>query len=115
MATPLFIIKIVFDYFGIPYEIRDTKSRKREIVQARQLAMYHLRKQTKLSLSQIGKMFGKGHCDVIHSIKTVNNLSETDRCYRQDLNAISRRIELRLFEDTPTNEWICKYYQTENV
>ena len=113
--TTLTIIKTVFDYFNVPIEIRDTKSRKREIVQSRQIAMYYLKNRTKLSLSAIGSMFLKDHATVIHSIKQVNNLSETDKCYRQDLKAIAKRIELRLFDEAPTNEWICKFYDTDKV
>ena len=115
MATPLFIIKIVFDYFGIPYETRDKKCRQRELVSARQISMFYLKQNTKLSLAQIGSMFRKDHATVVYAIKTVNNLAQVDRDYRQDLKAIGKSIELRIFEEAPTNEWICKYYQTENV
>jgi len=115
MATPLFIIKIVFDYFGIPYETRDRKDRHRELVSARQISMFYLKQNTKLSLAQIGAMFRKDHATVLHSIKTVNNLADTDKCYRQDLKAIAKKIELRLFEETPINEWICRFYDTDKV
>ena len=53
-----YIQKVVCDYFDIPVEIMKSKTRKREIVQARQLAMYFSKQLTKSSLAHIGKHCG---------------------------------------------------------
>lgn len=67
-----------------------TKSRKRNIVQARQLSMYFSKKYTKASLVTIGEQCGgKDHATVIHALKTVANLLDTDRQFR----AIADKIE----------------------
>lgn len=73
-------------------EIR-LKSRKREIVQPRQIAMYLIKKHTNLSLKQIGSFFGGfDHTTVIHSVQTVEDLIDTDMNYKILLNSAERRI-----------------------
>lgn len=76
MTTPLLIIAIVFDYFGVPLAIRDNKSRKREKILACQFSMYFLREYTQLSLSNVGKLFLKDHATVLHSCQKVQFESE---------------------------------------
>ena len=49
-----YIQKVVCDYFGLSIDIIASKSRKRDVMQARQLAMYFSKKLTKSSLTTIG-------------------------------------------------------------
>ena len=89
-----FIQKIVCDYFGLPVDQINTKTRKREIVQARQLAMYFSKKYTKSSLAIIGLHCGnKDHATVLHACKTVSNLIETDKNFRTFVNEINKKIQ----------------------
>ena len=70
-----YIQKMVCDYFDLPIELLKSKTRKREVVQARQIAMYFAKKMTKSSLANIGMHCGgKDHATVLHACKTVNNL-----------------------------------------
>lgn len=70
-------------FSGISPEKLQEKTRKREIVEARQVAMYLSKRNTNESLSQIGREIGqKDHATVIHACKTVGNLLETDREFR---------------------------------
>lgn len=70
-------------YTGIPIEDFNLKTRKRDIVEARQVAMYLAKARTKESLAKIGLAIGKkDHATVLHAIKTVSNLIETDRAFR---------------------------------
>jgi chromosomal replication initiator protein len=78
-----YIQKVVCDYFDLPIELLKSKTRKREIVQARQISMYFAKKMTKSSLANIGlHCGGKDHATVLHACRTVNNLSETDKHFR---------------------------------
>ncbi|HRZ77820.1 MAG TPA: chromosomal replication initiator protein DnaA, partial [Bacteroidales bacterium] len=78
-----YIQKVVCDYFSLPIDQMNSKTRKREIVQARQLAMYFSKKHTKASLATIGLHCGnKDHATVLHACRTVNNLIETDKQFR---------------------------------
>jgi chromosomal replication initiator protein len=88
-------IKIVCaSEFGIPYRDIDIKTKKREVVQARQVAHFICRNRTKLSLSEIGIRCGqKDHATVLFSYKTVKNLYQTDRNYRDVVNRILLRLD----------------------
>jgi len=90
-----YIQKIVCEYFGLPSEVLQTKTRKREIVQARQIAMYFSKTLTKSSLSTIGSVIGgKDHATVLHACKTVNNLIETDKRFKNQVEDIEKRLKL---------------------
>jgi chromosomal replication initiator protein len=90
-----YIQKVVCDYFGLPLETINSKTRKREIVQARQLAMYFSKKLTKSSLATIGLHCGnKDHATVLHACRTVNNLIETDKQFRNYVEELDKKITL---------------------
>ncbi len=84
----------VCDYFGINSDALLSKTRRREIVQARQIAMYLGRNLTNISLASIGKRIGnKDHATVLHACNTVTNLIETDRSFKQYVTDIERQLE----------------------
>jgi chromosomal replication initiator protein len=88
-----FIQKIVSDYFQLPIELMKSKTRKREVVQARQIAMYFSKSLTKASLASIGAHCGgKDHATVLHACRTVNNLMETDKRFKIYIEEIEKKI-----------------------
>jgi chromosomal replication initiator protein len=88
-----FIKKIVCDFLGVKVDDMQTKSRKQEIVQARQISMFFAKKYTKASLSTIGAEIGnKDHATVLYAHKTVNNLFDTDKVYKTNIMGIEQRI-----------------------
>ena len=90
-----YIQKVVCDYFNIPIETMKSKTRKREIVQCRQLAMFFSKQMTKNSLAMIGKYCGnKDHATVLHACKTVNNLSDTDKRFKGYISDIEKKLTL---------------------
>jgi len=90
-----YIQKVVCDYFDIPIETMKSKTRKREIVQCRQLAMYFSKQMTKSSLAMIGKHCGnKDHATVLHACKTVNNLADTDKQFKGYISDIEKKLTL---------------------
>lgn len=90
-----FIQKIVCDYFGIEVDALQSKTRKREIVQARQIAMYFSKCMTNSSLSTIGAKIGnKDHATVLHACKTINNLIETDKEFKTQIRDIEAQIKV---------------------
>ncbi len=89
------IQKCVAAYFGLTVDEIISKTRKREIVQARQIAMYFCRNFTKASLASIGAQIGrKDHATVLHACKTVEDLMETDKLFRQHVTEIEKRIQI---------------------
>jgi len=90
-----YIQKVVCDYFNLPVDIINSKTRKREIVQARQLAMYFSKKHTKSSLATIGLHCGnKDHATVLHACRTINNLVETDKQFRTYVEELDKKIKI---------------------
>ncbi len=90
-----YIQKVICDYFGLASDAIHSKTRKREIVQARQLAMYFAKKHTKSSLATIGLQCGnKDHATVLHACRTVNNLIETDKQFRIYVEELDKKIKL---------------------
>jgi chromosomal replication initiator protein len=91
-----YIQKVVCDYFELPIEMLKSKTRKREVVQARQIAMYFSKKMTKSSLANIGAHCGgKDHATVLHACRTVNNLSETDKQFRGYLEDLEKKLSIQ--------------------
>ena len=94
--TVEYIQEIVSEYFQLSIEELQSKTRKRHVVQARQLAMFFAKKYTKLSLANIGKSIGKrDHATVLHACKTVDNLNETDKQFRKFLSDLTTKINNR--------------------
>ncbi len=91
-----FIKKTVCEYFNIPLEQLKSKTRKREIVQSRQVAMFFAKSFTKNSLATIGAQIGgKDHATVLHACKTVNNLIETDKRFKRYITDIEKRFKMQ--------------------
>lgn len=90
-----YIQKVVSDYFQMDVSTLQSKTRKRHIVQARQLAMFFAKKFTKASLASIGSQIGKrDHATVLHACKTVDNLSATDKQFRKYVEDLSKKLSL---------------------
>jgi len=91
-----YIQKVVSDYFDLPVEMLKSKTRKREVVQARQISMYFSKRMTKSSLANIGAHCGgKDHATVLHACRTVTNLSETDKQFRGYLEELEKKLTLQ--------------------
>lgn len=90
-----YIQKIVSEYFQMDVETLQSKTRKRHIVQARQLAMFFAKKFTKASLASIGSQIGKrDHATVLHACKTVDNLASTDKQFMKFVEDINKKLTL---------------------
>jgi chromosomal replication initiator protein len=90
-----YIQKVVSDYFQMDIDTLQSKTRKRHIVQARQLAMFFAKKFTKASLASIGSQIGKrDHATVLHACKTVDNLSTTDKQFRKYVEDLTKKLSL---------------------
>ncbi|WP_224490780.1 chromosomal replication initiator protein DnaA [Robertkochia flava] len=88
-----YIQKVISEYFQMDVETLQSKTRKRHIVQARQLAMFFAKKYTKASLASIGSQIGKrDHATVLHACKTVDNLAETDKQFRKYIDDLSKKF-----------------------
>jgi chromosomal replication initiator protein len=90
-----YIQKVVCDYFDMNVDVLQSKTRKREIVQARQIAMFFSKNLTSSSLSTIGSVIGgKDHATVLHAYKTVNNLAETNKEFKSYITDIEKKLKV---------------------
>jgi chromosomal replication initiator protein len=89
------IQKMVCEYYSVTYDKLQAKTRKREIVQARQISMFLAKQYTKNSLKTIGDHFGgRDHTTVIHSCQTVKNLMDTDTLIREQVKELQQKVQL---------------------
>ena len=88
-----YIQEIVSKYFHISIEEMKDKVRKKEIVIARQVAMYFSKDYTNNSLKSIGFHFGgRDHSTVIHAVQAVNDMIDTDIIFKKNINEINKRL-----------------------
>jgi len=93
-----FIQKTCADYYDIKLNDLKAKTRKKEIVTARQVAMYFSKEFTNHSLKSIGYHFGgRDHSTVIHAVQTVNDLIETDNTFKAAVNELRKKFKMRSY------------------
>ena len=85
---------VVSNYFNIDMKLIHSKSRKREIVQARHVTMFLSKKHTDFSYSHIGSMVGKrDHATVLHACKTIQDSLDIDKSFRLAMKDIEELLE----------------------
>jgi chromosomal replication initiator protein len=88
------IQRAVSEQLGIPEDIIRAKTRKQEVVNARQIAMYLAKELTNSSLKSIGLHFGgRDHSTVIHAYQTVEDLMKTDSKQKFIINQLKSKLE----------------------
>lgn len=91
--TPQLVIKSVADFFRIPTTDLVKRSRRKEVVRPRQIAMFLLREEVKYSFPEIGaKLGGRDHSTVIHACTKIKEEELNNDTTRQELNLIKERI-----------------------
>jgi len=89
------ITKVVCEYFGVEENKLREKNRKKEVVLARQVAMYLSKQLTKSSLKNIGLHFGgRDHSTVIHSQTSIEELALKDPKMKEILDSLKTKIEI---------------------
>lgn len=86
------IVEVVSSFYTMDSDLLYTKSRKREISDARQLVMYLAKKHTTLSLSNIGSRLLRNHATVLHSCKTITDRLSTDKKLGVDIASIEEEL-----------------------
>ena len=87
------ITEIVCQYYNIDEQSFNSTKRTREVAQARQVAMYLAKQHTKAPLAAIGAAIGgRNHATVLHSCKTVSNMIETDKVFKNQIDELEKII-----------------------
>ena len=93
-----FIQKTVSEYFDVVLEDLKAKTRKKEIVIARQTAMYFSKEYTNHSLKSIGYHFGgRDHSTVIHAVQSVNDMIDTNFKFKSSIEELKKKLKMRTF------------------
>lgn len=92
-TSPQVILKSVADFYSLSLNDLARRSRKKEIVKPRQVAMFLLREETKLSFPEIGqKLGGRDHSTVIHACEKIKDEVSFDEPLKQELVLIKERV-----------------------
>ena len=96
IPTPESIIEYIAKYFGLESDVLRGQGRGRDIVNARQIAMYLIRRMTNLSLNDIGKAFGdRDHTTVLHSLDKVEKQMRSDPAFAETVKEITTNINAK--------------------
>jgi hypothetical protein len=83
------IKEVVSTYYGFDLSVFDTKKRDRQIIKAKQAAVYFIRKSLpKASLQRIGNIMNYDHASILHVLKKVNELMETEVQTRTEIKEL---------------------------
>ena len=89
------IQEIVADEFNIPSDLLRSKTRKRDIAEPRQIAMYLSTEYSKLTLKAIGLQFGgRDHTTVIHAREKISEKMKVNPNLQDTIEKLKRKIEL---------------------
>jgi chromosomal replication initiator protein len=89
------IQRVVCEFFDLPEDLLRAKTRKQEVVIARQVAMYLAKELTNSSLKTIGLHFGgRDHSTVIHAYQSVRNHLSADSMFKQNVEQLRRHLAL---------------------
>jgi len=88
------IQKTISDYYNIKINSLLSKKRTKDIVLARQVAIYLSRELTDLSLTSIGETFGRrDHTTIIHSYTKIKNKIKNDKGFKDIINNLVLNIK----------------------
>ena len=90
------IVNLVLQSFSVDMKSLNSKSRKKEIVQARQAAMHLCHQFTTLSVVRIGEVIGgRDHATVLSAFKKVEDMLQTDPSFTQKYRAVEKQLKER--------------------
>ena len=90
------ILDTVCNHFSVTLSAVNSKSRKHDLVIARQVTMYLAQKYTKMPASRIGRLVGnRDHSTVIHSCAQVENRLKVDSSFKEEVNSIEVSFKLK--------------------
>lgn len=91
-----YIQKTVAEYFKVETDELKSKSRKKEVVIPRQVAMYFCKLYTNHSYKVIGSQFGgRDHSTVIHALHSVEDMAETSHQFKNQIEELRKKLKMR--------------------
>ncbi len=87
------IVDVVAAHYGITREQLKGKRRTNSVALPRQVAMFLMRRQTTLSLAEIGRFFDRDHTTVIHACSKIERLMKEDRTMRDNIERLADEVQ----------------------
>jgi chromosomal replication initiator protein len=88
------IIRVVCKKYGVTEEDIKSKKKTDTVTNARQVAIYFIRKNTDLSLDEIGKIFGRDHSTVIYSLNKIDLNMKTVKFFDSEIDAMASELSV---------------------
>lgn len=87
------IVKAVCDYYGLTLDVLLSETKTKYVATARQVAMYLMRKMTKLSMQDIGSSLKRlDHSTILHGVNKITNLIQSTPEFAEEVEAIRTSI-----------------------
>ena len=86
------IKEVVAGYYHVNVSEMTSRRRARHIARPRQVAMYMARELTPKSLPDIGRIFDRDHTTVMHAVRNIDGLAETDADMAEDIAILRGRL-----------------------
>lgn len=93
IVTPEKIIKTVCDHFDLNADGLKGRCRGKELVHARYVIFYLIRKHTSMTLKAAGLLFNRDHTTVIHGIEHLGNIMDTEPNVRDEVEMLASHIK----------------------
>ena len=90
---PDHIVDVVAAHYGITREQLKSKRRTNSVALPRQVAMFLMRRQTTLSLAEIGRFFDRDHTTVIHACSKIERLMREDRMMKDAIERLAEEVQ----------------------
>ena len=90
-----FVKNVVSSYYGQKIELFEQKTRKKAVIKLRQVAIYLMCKNSKMTLESIGKLFSKDHATVLYSRNVLEGYLIWDKELKKELEELQNLIDLK--------------------
>jgi len=105
-----FIIRAVGLYYKMDDNYHTKRTRARDFVQSRQMAMYMIRKHTDMTMLNVSALFKMDHSTVVHAVKKIKDYCFYDKRIRQDKDDIEYIIKFRAEALKENADWRKNYF-----
>lgn len=93
VITPEKIIQVVCDHFGLNADHLKSSCRDKELVHARHVIFYFLRKHTSISLKNAGRIFNRDHTTVLHGLDKLSDIMDTEPAVKAEVEMLGSMIK----------------------
>ena len=105
-----YIKQVVADYYKISPDVYESRSRKREDINAKHTAIFFCYKNLKITRMELGKKFGVDHASIVHIAKKMNGLLEWDKVLMKEYEDLQALIEFKGMANSKVIDLENEYY-----